>query len=1094
VKTHQQKRTQRKPQNKQPKMPNWKVKSTNRQKRKKKKKKKKKSHHHHHKELRLKQEKQEQQAEAKAKKVAEQGDAAAPAASTTSAAAAAGDAPFVNTTPAGEKKDLSAPMAAKYNPVAVEAAWYEWWEKSGFFKPSRPESANKFVIVIPPPNVTGSLHLGHALTNSVQDTLTRWRRMCGDDTLWVPGTDHAGIATQRVVESRLLRDEKKTRHDLGRDAFVARVWEWKQKYGSYICKQLRLLGSSLDWDREAFTMDDNLSAAVTECFVRFFDDGLIYRANRLVNWCCALETAISDIEVEYIDIEKPTKLKVPGHDENKRYPFGVIVKFAYKVVGSDTDELVVATTRIETMLGDTAVAVHPDDARYKHLHGKMLQHPFVDRQIPIVLDAVLVNMEFGTGAVKVTPAHDPNDYQAGKRNNLEFINIFTTSGLMNENTGQFAGMKRFDARLAVLDALRAKGLHRGEDPNPMRLGLCSRTNDVIEPMMQPQWWVAMKDMADDAVALVRSGELEIVPKQPHETTWYAFLENCQDWCISRQLWWGHQVPAWLVCIDGAPLSSTETASWVAARSEVEALAKARAKHATVDAARITLRRDPDVLDTWFSSGLFPFSVFGWPRETADMARFFPTSVLETGHDILFFWVARMVMMSRRLTGKLPFKRVLLHAMVRDAHGRKMSKSLGNVIDPMDVMRGISLEQLHEQLRGGNLPAAEVEVAIKGQQADYPNGIPECGTDALRFGLCAYMSQGRSINLDVARVVAYRHFCNKLWNVTRFALTHLPAGEFVPLSHAAAASAWANSGALHSLERWMLASVRRAIAGVNENFASFNLGNAVQAVYVLWYDELCDKFLEAIKPIMYAGANADATSAQKALRASVQQTLYSTLDIGLRLLHPLMPFVTEELWQRLPRRPGETSPTIMLCAFPIEATAPPADAAATADVQLAFAAINAVRSLRGAYQITSKVQTPLQLRCVSAAVRDALLPLQASIVFLSSSTGGECVLAAEAGPVPPGTAVLAATAEVEAHLAVGALIDCAALRTSTQAKLEKVQTKLDQLRTRMSGSGYANVAEVAREKDRENLALWETEVDTHQKSIANFESFLAQQSK
>jgi valyl-tRNA synthetase len=1000
----------------------------------------------------------------------------------------------VNTTPAGQKKDMSGPMAASYNPVAVEAAWGEWWEASGFYKPT-PERAgkNKFVIVIPPPNVTGSLHLGHALTNSVQDTLVRWRRMCGDDTVWIPGTDHAGIATQRVVESRLWKEEKKTRHDLGRDAFVARVWQWKEKYGSYICKQLRLLGSSLDWDREAFTMDANLSRAVTECFVRFFDDGLIYRADRLVNWCCALETAISDIEVDYIDIDKPVKLKVPGHDENKRYPFGQLTKFAYKVVGAtDADgergEIVVATTRLETMLGDTAVAVHPDDARYTHLHGKLLQHPFLDRQIPVITDGTLVQMEFGTGAVKVTPAHDPNDYAAGKRNALPFITVFTTDGKMNENAGPFAGQRRFDARLAVAEALKAKGLHRGDEPNAMRLGVCSRTNDVIEPMMQPQWWVDMKDMAADACAVVRSGELEIVPKTPNEGTWFQFLENSQDWCISRQLWWGHQVPAWLVCVDGVPLAGVATANWVAARSEAEALAKARAKRPDVAPERITLQRDPDVLDTWFSSGLFPFSVFGWPDETADMARFYPTSVLETGHDILFFWVARMVMMGRRLTGKLPFKRVLLHAMVRDAHGRKMSKTLGNVIDPMDVMRGIDLESLHQQLRDGNLPPGEVELAIKGQKADFPNGIPECGTDALRFGLCSYMSQGRSINLDVARVVAYRHFCNKLWNVVKFALTHLTP-EFAPRASTAPPRA-----GLHVLERWMLASLRRATIATDDALAAFTLGSATQAIYSLWYDELCDKFLEAIKPHMYAGMADAATPAQKALRASLQETLYTTLETGLRLLHPFMPFLTEELWQRLPHRPDETSPTIMLTAFPIEATAPPADAAAEADVALAFSVIAAVRSLRGAYLITPKTQTPLSLRCLAAAQRDALAPMVPSITFLTSSTGGECVIAADAGAVPPGTAVLAASPEVEALLGIGALVDCAALSASTQAKLDKVQALLNNLQARIEKPTYANVSETQREKDRETKLALETEIETHKKSIANFAQFLKSQQK
>jgi valyl-tRNA synthetase len=495
-----------------------------------------------------------------------------------------------------------------------------------------------------------------------------------------------------------------------------------------------------------------------------YDSGMIYRSNRLVNWCSKLRTAISDIEVDYIDIPKRTKMQVPQH--SKSYEFGILLEFAYKVVGSDKDEeLVVATTRPETLLGDTAVAVHPDDPRYKHLHGRLLQHPFLDRTIPIITDPVLVDMNFGTGAVKITPAHDPNDYECGKRNELQFINVLNLDGTINDNGGKFAGMLRYDCRTAIIDDLKNLGLFRGIKENPMRLAICSRSGDVIEPLMLPQWYVKCKQMGSEAADAVRNGEIAVVPEM-HKSTWYNWLDNVHDWCISRQLWWGHRIPAWLVSVDGKHADATDPNSWIVAESEE----LAREKAIALFGPNIKLDQDPDVLDTWFSSGLFPFSVFGWPNNTADLQKYYPTTMIETGSDILFFWIARMVMMGKFLTGQWPFRTVLLHSMVRDAHGRKMSKSLGNVIDPIDVIEGITLEQLHDTLRGGNLDPREVEKAINGQKADFPAGISECGTDALRFSLCAYTSQGRDINLDINRVVGYRHFCNKIWNATKLTLS------------------------------------------------------------------------------------------------------------------------------------------------------------------------------------------------------------------------------------------------------------------------------------------------------------------------------------
>lgn len=623
----------------------------------------------------------------------------------------------------------------------------------------------KFVMVIPPPNVTGSLHLGHAITTSIEDCVTRWHRMNGRTSLWAPGCDHAGIATQVVVEKKVWREQKKTRHDLGREKFVDEIWKWKNEKGDRIYEQFRRMGASVDWTRSYFTMNPNFSKAVIEAFVRMHEDGTIYRSARLVNWSCSLRSAISDIEVDKIEIPGRTFLSIPGYDE--KVEFGVLVSFAYKVEESD-EEIVVATTRIETMLGDTAIAVHPKDARYAHLHGKYCVHPFTSRRLPIVTDD-FVEMAFGTGAVKITPAHDPNDYEVGKRHDLPFITIFDDDGIIIGEYGKFTGMKRFQCRKEILVALKEIGLYRDTTNNPMVVPMCSRSKDVVEPIIKPQWWVKMDDMAAKAIDAVETGELKIIP-DIHNKTWFSWLKDIRDWCISRQLWWGHRIPAYRVTFNDAKLQDANPDVWVVGRTESEALEKAT-KQFNVKATEIQLTQDEDVLDTWFSSGLATFAAFGWPEKTADLEAFYPNLLLETGHDIIFFWVARMVFLGQKLMGKLPFKEVFMHPIIRDAHGRKMSKSLGNVIDPMDVICGISLEDLNKSLHNSNLDPKEIEKAIAGQKQDFPNGIPECGTDAMRFALCSYNLQSRDINLDIMRVQGYRFFCNKIWNATKFAIMY-----------------------------------------------------------------------------------------------------------------------------------------------------------------------------------------------------------------------------------------------------------------------------------------------------------------------------------
>ncbi|KAL7019835.1 hypothetical protein ACKWTF_011271 [Chironomus riparius] len=802
----------------------------------------------------------------------------------------------------GEKKDVTGSMPDAYSPQFVEAAWYSWWEKQGFFKPEyfmkdgKVSEKGQFVMVIPPPNVTGSLHLGHALTNSIEDAITRWHRMHGRTALWVPGCDHAGIATQVVVEKKLWRESKLSRHDLGREKFIEKIWEWKESKGGRIYHQLKKIGSSMDWDRVSFTMDPTLCKAVTAAFNQLHEKGLIYRDKRLVNWSCTLKSAISDIEVDKVDIPGRTFLAIPGYTD--KIEFGVLVSFAYLVEDTD-EEIVVATTRVETMLGDTAVAVHPNDERYKHLHGKFVKHPFADRRLPIILDD-FVDINFGTGAVKITPAHDPNDYECGKRHNLPFITIFSDDGYIVGDYGEFTGMKRFDARKAVLNKLRDLDLYKETLNNPMVVPICSRSKDVVEPLIKPQWYVKCDGMAKSAIDAVKNGELKIIPEN-HVKTWNYWMEGIRDWCISRQLWWGHRIPAYMVKFKDAsktPKNVEEEYLWIVATDLEEAWTKAQKKF-NVKRDEIELHQDEDVLDTWFSSGLFPFSVFGWPDNTEDLKLFYPTTLLETGHDILFFWVARMVFFGQTLLGKLPFKEVFLHPMVRDAHGRKMSKSLGNVIDPMDVINGISLEGLHQQLLDSNLDPREIEKAKAGQKQDFPNGIPECGTDAMRFALCSYMTQARDINLDILRVQGYRFFCNKLWNATKFALLYFESGETYEIHNKM-------TSAESKTDLWILSKLSNVVETVNKSFENYEFATATQSCYAFWLYDLCDNYLECLKPVF--------TSDDNDRKAVSRRVLYTCLDFGLRLLSPFMPFITEELFQRLPRKNVEI-PSICVAPFP-----------------------------------------------------------------------------------------------------------------------------------------------------------------------------------
>ncbi|XP_043672900.1 valine--tRNA ligase isoform X1 [Vespula pensylvanica] len=1027
-------------------------------------------------------------------------------------------------TPVGEKKDVTGAMPDTYSPQYVEAAWYAWWEKQGFFKPEYGRKSvletnpkGKFVMVIPPPNVTGFLHLGHALTNAIEDAITRWNRMKGCTTLWNPGCDHAGIATQVVVEKKLWREEQKTRHDIGRDKFIEKVWQWKYEKGDRIYTQLRKLGGSFDWDRASFTMDPKLCRAVTEAFIRLHDDGTIYRNSRLVNWSCSLKSAISDIEVDKMELTGRTLLSIPGYKE--KIEFGILVFFAYEIENS-TDKIIIATTRIETMLGDSAIAVHPKDTRYIQYIGKYVQHPFCERRIPIIADE-FVEMEFGTGAVKITPAHDPNDYEVGKRHNLPFITIFDDNGNIIGDCGKFTGMKRFEARKAIIQNLKEKNLFIEIKDNPMIVPICSRSKDVVEPLIKPQWYIKCDEMAKTAMKAVKDGDLKIIPEQ-YKKTWYRWMDGIKDWCISRQLWWGHRIPAYLIKNINNTINEekTDDTYWVSAHSENEAKEKAAKKYG-LDINDIILEQDPDVLDTWFSSGLFPFSIFGWPDNTEDLKAFYPGTLLETGHDILFFWVARMVFLGQKLLGRLPFKEVYLHAMVRDAHGRKMSKSLGNVIDPMDVIKGISLENLHKQLLDSNIDSNELKRAIEGQKRDYPQGIPECGTDALRFALCAYTTQGRDINLDILRVQGYRFFCNKIWNATKFALMYLSSelnydesqsngigmiGDYkwyqstlketciqdalnnylenypyldgytpsqadvkiynilnsldVQFSNYPHLYRWYNhmetfneheksifrieqntmlpqcackdhknnnnsqlTGKETNVDLWMLSRVSYTVETCNEAMTQYDFTTATTACYNMWLYDLCDVYLEYLKPIFQSSSNNNETKLQ------ARKVLFKTFDVGLRLLHPFMPFITEELYQRLPCK-KQTYPSICISPYPDVIECPWRNCEIEKDIDFAQKVIKNIRSARATYNLPNKLKTEGYIKCDDHALINRIVKYQSLIETLAYST-----ISLEKPPL--GCAIVTITDKLQIHLLLKGLID-------PKKELEKLKKKEVQL--------------------------------------------------
>jgi len=775
-------------------------------------------------------------------------------------------------------------MDKTYDPANIEQRWYQWWERENLFAPSG--KGEPYCIMLPPPNVTGSLHIGHAFQDTIMDLLIRYHRMLGHDTLWQCGTDHAGIATQMVVE-RQLAAQGKHRRELGREAFVEAVWTWKQESGGTITDQMRRLGASVDWASERFTMDEGLSRAVTEVFVRLFDEGLIYRGKRLVNWDPVLHTALSDLEV--VNEEED------GHLWWIRYP---------RVDGGG--HVLVATTRPETLLGDTAVAVHPQDHRHNDLIGSEVELPLTGRRIPVIGDDH-VDPEFGSGCVKITPAHDFNDWEMGRRHNLPVINIFNDNAEINDNAPEaLRGLDRFAARERVVEALRQASLLESVNTHRHAVPRGDRTGEVLEPYLTDQWFVRVKPLAETGIEAVRSGRIEFIPEN-WARTYYDWMDNIQDWCISRQLWWGHRIPAWYDPDGNIHVGHDE--------------ADARRRSGLDDS--VALQRDEDVLDTWFSSALWPFSTLGWPEDTDRLQRFYPTSVLVTGFDIIFFWVARMIMLGLKFVGDVPFRQVYIHGLIRDGHGRKMSKSKGNVLDPLDLIQGVDLETLvAKRTRGLMQPqmAATIEQATR---QEFPDGIPAFGADPLRFTFAAIATRGHDMSLDLGRIHGYRNFCNKLWNAARFVLSHAEGADDVV-------------GAPTVVDRWIRSRLHVTTATVHEQFADYRLDLAAHALYEFTWSEFCDWYLELSKPML--GEDAD-----PAQRAATRRTLLEVLETLLRLLHPIMPFITEEIWQRLREHLALEQRSLMIRPYPEGGDRDPEAEAEVAWLQTIIQAVRSVRT-------------------------------------------------------------------------------------------------------------------------------------------------------
>ena len=913
-------------------------------------------------------------------------------------------------------------MDKVYAPQDIEPRLYERWEGAGLFAP-RGEGAG-YCIVIPPPNVTGTLHMGHAFQDTIMDALTRYHRMRGAPTLWQPGTDHAGIATQMVVE-RQLEAQGLSRAELTREQFVERVWEWKAQSGGTIARQLRRLGASVDWSRDRFTMDEGLSETVTEVFVRLHAEGVIYRGQRLVNWDPVLRTAVSDLEVLNEEEE--------GSLWHLRYP-----------LADGSGHVTVATTRPETLLGDSAVAVNPEDERYRHLIGLQLQLPLTGRTIPVIADAY-VDPAFGSGCVKITPAHDFNDYEVGQRHSLALINVFAANATLNENAPErFRGLDRFEARQRIVAELQAAGLIEKIDPHKLMVPRGDRSGAVIEPYLTDQWYVKVAALAGPAIAAVENGDIRFVPDH-WARTYFEWMRNIKDWCISRQLWWGHRVPAWYDAEGNIYVGRTE--------------AEARQKHGL--AASVVLRQDDDVLDTWFSSALWPFSTLGWPAADPALKQFYPTAVLVTGFDIIFFWVARMIMMGLKFTGEVPFREVYVHGLIRDSEGQKMSKSKGNVIDPLDIVDGIALEDLVRKRTTGLMQPRLAPAIEKSTRKAFPEGIAAHGTDALRFSFAALATQSADLRFDLARVGGYRNFCNKLWNASRFVLMTVEGQE--------TAQGTPEPGVA---DRWILSRLGTMLGTVDEAFAQYRFDYAATALYEFTWYEFCDWYLELTKPVLQS------ETASPGAKLAARRTLLQVLEALLRALHPIMPFITEEIWQRVAPLAGVAGPSIMVAPWP-RAEEFPSDAAAESDVRWIQAFVLGVRQIRGEMDISPSRRLPVLLEQASATDRHCAETHRA---FLERLAGLESLrLLPDAEVAPPSATALMGGMRVLVPMA--GLIDPQAELARLGKRIAKTREEIGRARGKLGNDSFVRNAPgdvVAQEQAR--LADFE-------QSLANLEQQL-----
>jgi valyl-tRNA synthetase len=916
-------------------------------------------------------------------------------------------------------------MDKTFDPKQIETRWYQTWEQEGYFTPQGGE--NSYCIMIPPPNVTGSLHMGHAFQDTIMDGLTRYHRMKGDNTLWQPGTDHAGIATQMVVE-RLLEAEGKTRHDLGREAFIERVWKWKKESGGTITRQLRRMGASLDWEHERFTMDEGLSEAVKEVFVRLHEEGLIYRGKRLVNWDPVLHTAVSDLEV--------LSQEENGHLWHMRYP-----------LSNGTGQLVVATTRPETLLGDCAVAVSPGDQRYAHLIGEFVELPLTGRRIPIVADEH-VDAEFGTGCVKITPAHDFNDYEVWQRHRDEtaiadqphggLINIFTVDAAIRGNQPEdqelipekYIGMDRYAARKAIIADLEEQGLLEKIDDHKLMVPRGDRSGAVIEPFLTDQWYVKIEPLAKPAIEAVESGRIRFVPDN-WKNTYFEWMRNIQDWCISRQIWWGHRIPAWY----------DEAGNVYVGRSEQEV----REQHRLAD--DYPLRQDEDVLDTWFSSALWPFSTLGWPERTERLQTFYPTSVLVTGFDIIFFWVARMIMMGLKFMDEVPFHEVYVHGLVRDAEGQKMSKSKGNVLDPIDVIDGIDLESLVAKRTSGMMQPHLAKKIEKQTRKNFPDGIPAYGTDALRFTFASQASTGRDIVLSLQRIEGYRNFCNKLWNASRYVLMNTEGQD-----------CGAAPDALSVADRWILSRLQHTAEEVAAAIEGYRFDHAAQTIYDFTWNEYCDWYLELTKPVL----NSDNSSAEQ--KRAARHTLVTVLEALLRITHPIMPFITEEIWQQVKTLAGVSGETIMLQPFPVADQAL-RDTEAEGEMHWVMDFIQGIRRIKGEMNIAPGKPVPVLLENASEPDQARLQANRRYLDFLAKTASVDILQPDQEAP----EAAMALVGEMKLLIPLADLIDKEAELKRLEKELGKLQSEVERAEKKLSNPGFTDKAPAAVvQKEREKL--------------------------